>query len=328
MNHDKYVVTMQTLEGIIIKEFELANKLKESESKIEIKFKEILICINKEQEDIYSLLNKLYEAYTYKAFKYDDLEKKYYFDKIEENLEVVINDEMDLYVLYSNICNNDNNFLYKNYFQNILHYKNRHAILLNMIYTDIRGCHCHEKQDKCQCLETRKIDDEISPVNPLLNIYWQQHVWWTRQLVISIIDELKDTDEVTARLLKNPQDIASLFKTKYGVNVYKAVNNLLTDHLVIGKNLILAVKNDNSKLIEELNAKWYKNADEIAAALESINSKIYDKQKWIKLLYDHLDMTKKEVECRLTKKYNEDIKNFDEIEKEALIMAKEMAKGL
>lgn len=45
---------------------------------------------------------------------------------------------------------------------------------------------------------------------------------------------------------------------------YNTIENLLTEHLVIGKDLIVALKNNNQSLAKVLNDKWYKNADSMA----------------------------------------------------------------
>ena len=40
--------------------------------------------------------------------------------------------------------------------------------------------------------------------------------------------------------------------------VANRIKNLLTEHLSIGKGLIVALKNNNQRLANELNDKWYK----------------------------------------------------------------------
>ena len=69
-----------------------------------------------------------------------------------------------------------------------------------------------------------------------------------------------DLEPTKARLLKNPKDIADVFRKYYGNNVASTIEKLLTEHLVIGGDLIVALKNGNQNLADELNKKWYKNA--------------------------------------------------------------------
>lgn len=44
----------------------------------------------------------------------------------------------------------------------------------------------------------------------------------------------------------------------FDLNVANRIKNLLTEHLSIGKGLIIALKNNNQRLANELNDKWYK----------------------------------------------------------------------
>ena len=39
-----------------------------------------------------------------------------------------------------------------------------------------------------------------------MNLVWEQHIMWTRMLLISIAENLKDLDATQARLLQNPKD--------------------------------------------------------------------------------------------------------------------------
>lgn len=50
---------------------------------------------------------------------------------------------------------------------------------------------------------------------------------WTRMLLISIAENLKDLDATQARLLENPKDIANIFRRFYGNVVANKINNYL-----------------------------------------------------------------------------------------------------
>lgn len=160
-----------------------------------------------------------------------------------------------------------------------------------------------------------------------MNSLWEQHVFWTRLLIISILDDLKDLPETQARLLRNTVDMGILFGNFYGDSVQNIVTNLLTEHLVVEAKLITAFKNNDTMAINELNSLWYNNADRMAKAFASINP-YYIEEDMRRMLYNHLDLTKKEVALRLEGNYAEDIKNFDMIEKQALGMAQMFSSGI
>lgn len=160
-----------------------------------------------------------------------------------------------------------------------------------------------------------------------MDLVWEQHIMWTRMLLISIAESLNDLDATKARLLENPKDIADVFRKYYGNSVANTIQKLLTEHLVIGADLITALKNGNQKLADELNTKWYKNADDMAVAFSSINP-FYPRETVRRMLYDHLKLTTDEVSARLKKDYTADIRAFDMVQKEILKMSKFFVDGI
>ena len=169
----------------------------------------------------------------------------------------------------------------------------------------------------------------INQVNLLkqMNLVWEQHIMWTRMLLISIAESLKDLDATQARLLQNPKDIANVFRRYYGNSVANTIEKLLTEHLVIGKDLIVALKNNNQVLSKELNDKWYKNADDMADAFSSVNP-FYPKEQVRQMLYEHLRLTTEEVAARLRRDYTADIKAYDMVQKEILAMSEFFVSGI
>ncbi len=118
---------------------------------------------------------------------------------------------------------------------------------------------------------------------------WEQHVWWTRELIISITSGLPDESDVTKRLLQNPVQIAALFEPAFGVTAANEVARLLTEHLMIGGELIHAAQDGDAAAYEDADRRWYENADAIAAALGSLG---YDEPEMRAMLNRHLDLTK------------------------------------
>lgn len=161
----------------------------------------------------------------------------------------------------------------------------------------------------------------------LLRKLWSQHVYWTRFFIISTAADLDDLDDVTARLLRNPSDFAAVLAPFYGTKAAGDFEKLLTEHLLIGGDLVNAVKEDNFAKVDEARKKWYANADEIAKFLADINP-CWNEREWRMMLYNHLDMTETEATLRLAKRYPEDIEIFEQIESEALKMADYMAQGI
>ncbi|MGN1330815.1 MAG: LysM peptidoglycan-binding domain-containing protein [Clostridia bacterium] len=160
-----------------------------------------------------------------------------------------------------------------------------------------------------------------------MNLVWEQHIMWTRMLLISIAENLKDLDATEARLLMNPKDIADIFRPYYGNNIANQIEKLLTEHLAIGKELIVALKNNNQEQANRLNKKWYQNADDMAEAFSSINP-FYHKEETRRMLYEHLRLTTDEVNARLKRDYIADIKAYDMVQKEILKMSQFFVNGI
>ncbi len=160
-----------------------------------------------------------------------------------------------------------------------------------------------------------------------LRLLWEQHVYWTRFFIISTAANLRDLEAVTDRLLRNPHDFAKLLLPFYGEKAADRFHELLTQHLLIAADLVNAAKKNETARANEARRKWYHNADEIADFLSKINP-FWNREKWKGMLYDHLEMTEKEAMLRLAGKYAEDIRMFDNIEKEALEMADFMSYGM
>lgn len=169
----------------------------------------------------------------------------------------------------------------------------------------------------------------INQVNLMeqMNLVWLEHILWTRMLLISIASNLQDLDATQTRLLQNPKDTANVFRKYYGNNIADTIQKLLTEHLVIGKNLIVALKSNDEKLAKELNNKWYKNADEMAIAFSSINP-FYPREQLRQMLYKHLSLTTDEINARLKKDFYADIKAYDMVQKEILDMANFFSNGI
>ena len=160
-----------------------------------------------------------------------------------------------------------------------------------------------------------------------MNLVWEQHIMWTRMLLISIAENLKDLEATQARLLRNPKDIADVFRRFYGNVVANRIQQLLTEHLTIGKDLIVALKNKNQEEATRLNTKWYQNADEMAEAFSSINP-FYPREEIRSMLYRHLRLTTNEVNNRLQGNYVEDINSYDMVQKEILRMSQFFVNGI
>ena len=98
---------------------------------------------------------------------------------------------------------------------------------------------------------------------------WEDHIIWTRLAIISLTTGSPDTEATVGRLLKNQTDIGNAVKPFYG----KAAGNELTPqlrrHILIAADVIAAAKAGDQAKLAEAQARWAKNADDIAAVLQA-----------------------------------------------------------
>ncbi len=156
---------------------------------------------------------------------------------------------------------------------------------------------------------------------------WNEHVLWTRLFILSTAFSLPDLQFVTDRLLQNPDDFARELKPFYGERNAMQFKKLLTDHLLIAAQLVNAAKAGDTVEADKQRRRWYANAEDIARFLAYIN-RFWNENEWRDLLFDHLHMTEDEAVFILSGKYIDGIKEYDNIQAEALRMADVMTSGI
>ncbi|MDT3427962.1 hypothetical protein J2Z22_003538 [Paenibacillus forsythiae] len=148
-------------------------------------------------------------------------------------------------------------------------------------------------------------------LNQIWRMLWEQHVAWTRMVIISIAASLPDEALVTERLLRNAPDMAAVIRRYYGEKNASRFSALMKEHFVLAAQLVKAAKAGNNKAASEVEKKWYANADEIVAFLSSINPN-WPKPVLRKMLHEHLRLLKDEAVFRLSGNYKSDIEIYDQ----------------
>src|SRR5438309_1072643 len=60
---------------------------------------------------------------------------------------------------------------------------------------------------------------------------WEDHITYTRNAIISLLGSLPDVDAVSARLMKNQEDIGNAVKPYYGNDAGTKLTGLLKEHI-------------------------------------------------------------------------------------------------
>ena len=156
---------------------------------------------------------------------------------------------------------------------------------------------------------------------------WEDHIVWTRNVILNIMDDLPGTDQAVNRLLQNQDDIGNAVKPFYGEAGGKKLTGLLREHITVAADLLKAAKAGNNSAVEIANKKWIANADEISGFLSEANPnwKLEDMKK---MMHDHLTLTTEEAVARLKKDYVADVKAYDKVHDEILMMADMLTDGI
>ena len=156
---------------------------------------------------------------------------------------------------------------------------------------------------------------------------WEDHVTWTRNVILNIIDGLQGTDQAVARLLKNQDDIGNAIKPIYGDAAGIELTRLLKEHIIIAADLLKAAKAGNNAAFNDANKKWLDNADQISMFLSKANPN-WKLDNMKKMMRDHLALTTDEATARLKKDYDADVKAYDKVHNEILMMADMLTAGI
>src|ERR671912_669217 len=168
---------------------------------------------------------------------------------------------------------------------------------------------------------------KITKLRISLHNLWVEHIVWTRQYVVAAAADQPDASFAAERLLKNQEDIGNAIKPFYGDQAGNQLTSQLKDHITIAVDLLEAAKTGNSTALEEIEEKWYANADEIATLLSTANPN-WTKEDMLNMLNEHLSLTKTEAVARLTGDYATDVTTFDALYKHAISMADEFTVGI
>lgn len=156
---------------------------------------------------------------------------------------------------------------------------------------------------------------------------WIDHVWLTRDFIISNLSVLRDRDDVLRKLIKNQEYIGKYIKPYYGDKAGNKLTELLKEHIIIEGQVIDAARIGNNADLEKSNKLWHDNADKIADYLSQLNTN-YDNNTLKEMLHKHLELIKEQVTTRLAANWKADIETFDKDEDHMIKFADILSEGI
>lgn len=156
---------------------------------------------------------------------------------------------------------------------------------------------------------------------------WADHVFWTRQYIVSAVLGDPSAQAASVRLLRNQDDLGNAIVPFYGSAAGTRLTALLKDHILIAVDLVTAAKAGDNAKQADADRRWHQNAADIATFLSGANPN-WPRQTLLDMLNEHLALTTQEAVNRLQKKWDDDVVTFDRIFSQSLMMADALSDGI
>lgn len=175
---------------------------------------------------------------------------------------------------------------------------------------------------------TAPVNQQELALSNAMRKLWEDHITWTRMVIVDFAAGLPDLTFAEKRLLQNQTDIGNAIKPYYGAAAGNTLTKLLRTHILEAVPVLTYAKSgDQAKLKQALTA-WYANGRQIAAFLTKANPSAWPLSMTRAMMKNHLDLTTKEAVSRLQGKWAADIAAYDAVHREILGMADMLTAGI
>jgi hypothetical protein len=161
-----------------------------------------------------------------------------------------------------------------------------------------------------------------------LDKLWEDHITWTRMVIVDFAAGLPDLKTAEVRLLQNQADIGNAIKPYYGIAAGNQLTKLLRTHILDAVPVLQYAKEGDTTNLTKALAAWYANARRIAAFLHSANPHNWSFSAMNTMMKNHLALTTKEAVSRLQGKWAADVVAYDHVHLEILNMSHMLATGI
>ncbi len=156
---------------------------------------------------------------------------------------------------------------------------------------------------------------------------WEEHIFWTRNVIFCLVDDLPGNVQAVKRQLQNQIDLGNAIKPYYGDAAGDRLTELLYTHINTTTEIIKAAKMRDTAVINDVNKKWFANADEIVKFLHKLNPD-WTTGDLKSMLNEQMKLTADEAGERLKKNYDADVIAFDKVHEGVLKMSDTLSDGI
>jgi len=148
---------------------------------------------------------------------------------------------------------------------------------------------------------------------------FEDHITWTRLVIVGVANKLPGTDAYTTRLLSNYEDMEDALRGFFPDDDIETLGDLLKDHLVTARSILdtVAKGGDPTALI----ATWRQNGSDIAGKMSAMNPRYWPLEVGAPMWQDHLTFTLEEATAAFAGTFEADIAAYDKVHVLALDMA-------
>jgi hypothetical protein len=157
---------------------------------------------------------------------------------------------------------------------------------------------------------------------------WEDHITWTRMVIVSFAAGNPNLKPAEARLLRNQVDLGNAIKPYYGRAAGRKLTSLLRTHILQAVTILQAAKAGDKAALKAALKAWYGNAHQIASFLTKANPENWPLSATTKMMNDHLKLTTQEAVAELGGHYAASVAAYDRVHVEILIMANTLSDGI
>lgn len=128
---------------------------------------------------------------------------------------------------------------------------------------------------------------------------WREFVIWSRVYLISRVAGIGIADDVFNRIYRIPLEFGNITRLIFGNQAAEVTVRQLSSTVVLFRELVEAMISGDNDAASSIVQDLYKNADERAASLASINP-FWDETQWKYLIYTFYNYSFQEITSILT----------------------------
>jgi hypothetical protein len=149
---------------------------------------------------------------------------------------------------------------------------------------------------------------------------WEDHIGWTRNVIIGILDGLPCTDAYVTRLLQNYEDMENLLRPYYGDEA-DVLGDLLEEHLTIAAEIVTALRDGRTSDVASLIVEWRANGDELAVQMNKMNPQSWPLASTRAMWQTHLTVTLQEATTHFLHQCDDEVAAWEQVHLGGLMMA-------